>query len=43
VRVPESPHGIAGKPSRMIAKIDNILAWFARYDEDDASKDSAGE
>ncbi|MFN2333133.1 MAG: prolyl oligopeptidase family serine peptidase [Wenzhouxiangellaceae bacterium] len=34
VRVPESPHGIAGKPSRMIAKIDNILAWFARYDID---------
>ena len=32
VRVPESPHGIAGKPSRMIAKIDNILAWFERYD-----------
>ncbi|MDT8408388.1 MAG: S9 family peptidase [Wenzhouxiangellaceae bacterium] len=32
VRVPESPHGIAGKPSRMIAKIDNILAWFAKYD-----------
>ncbi|WP_181135902.1 prolyl oligopeptidase family serine peptidase [Psychrosphaera saromensis] len=28
VRVPGSPHGIAGKPSRMIAKIENILAWF---------------
>ncbi|MBS3742849.1 MAG: S9 family peptidase [Wenzhouxiangellaceae bacterium] len=37
VRVPESPHGIAGKPSRMIAKIDNILAWFERYDVDGAS------
>ena len=36
VRVPESPHGIAGKPSRMIAKIDNILAWFKRYDVDDS-------
>lgn len=33
VRVPGSPHGIAGKPSRMIAKIENILAWFKRYDK----------
>jgi len=32
VRVPESAHGIAGRPSRMIAKIDNILAWFERHD-----------
>ncbi|NVK23833.1 MAG: S9 family peptidase [Gammaproteobacteria bacterium] len=31
VRVPGSPHGIAGKPSRMVAKIENILAWFAKY------------
>ena len=31
VRVPGSPHGIAGKPSRMIAKIENILAWFKKY------------
>lgn len=31
VRVPGSPHGIAGKPSRMIAKIENILAWFDKY------------
>jgi len=31
VRVPGSPHGIAGKPSRMIAKIENILAWFNKY------------
>ncbi|MEX2498300.1 MAG: S9 family peptidase [Wenzhouxiangellaceae bacterium] len=43
VRVPESPHGIAGKPSRMIAKIDNILAWFERYDVGDASDGSSGE
>lgn len=32
VRLPETPHGIAGRPSRLIAKIDNILAWFARHD-----------
>jgi dipeptidyl aminopeptidase/acylaminoacyl peptidase len=31
VRIPGSSHGIAGRPSRMIAKTDNILAWFARY------------
>jgi dipeptidyl aminopeptidase/acylaminoacyl peptidase len=31
VRVPGSPHGIAGKPSRMIAKVENILAWFRKY------------
>jgi len=42
VRVPDSPHGIAGKPSRMIAKIDNILAWFERYDVDD-SPDAAND
>jgi len=31
VRVPGSSHGIAGRPSRLVAKTDNILAWFARY------------
>ena len=31
VRVPGSFHGIAGRPSRLNAKVDNILAWFARY------------
>jgi len=34
VRVPGSSHGIAGRPSRLIAKVDNILAWFARYRSD---------
>lgn len=33
VRLPGTSHGIAGRPSRLIAKIDNILAWFERYDE----------
>jgi acylaminoacyl-peptidase len=32
VRVPGSPHYIAGRPSRLIAKTDNIMGWFARYD-----------
>lgn len=31
VRVPGSPHGIAGRPSHLIAKADNILAWLAKY------------
>ena len=31
VRIPEAPHGIAGRPSNLIAKVDNILAWFERY------------
>ena len=34
VRVPGSSHGIAGRPSRLIAKVDNILAWFERYREE---------
>jgi dipeptidyl aminopeptidase/acylaminoacyl peptidase len=31
VEVPGAPHNIAGRPSQMIAKIDHILAWFAKY------------
>lgn len=31
VRLPGTSHGIASRPSRLIAKIDNILAWFDRY------------
>jgi dipeptidyl aminopeptidase/acylaminoacyl peptidase len=34
IRVPGSSHGIAGRPSRLVAKVDNILAWFARYRTD---------
>lgn len=39
VRVPGSPHYIAGRPSRLIAKTDNIMGWFEKYDpakQDDA-------
>lgn len=36
VRVPGSPHGIAGRPSRLIAKVENILAWFEKYKGDTA-------
>ncbi len=31
VRLPDTPHGIAGRPSRLITKVDHILAWFERY------------
>lgn len=31
VRIPDASHGIAGRPSQLIAKVDNILAWFERY------------
>ena len=31
VRVPDAPHLIAGRPSNLIAKVDNIVAWFERY------------
>lgn len=31
VRVPGSPHGIAGRPSRLIGKVENILAWFKKH------------
>jgi dipeptidyl aminopeptidase/acylaminoacyl peptidase len=34
VRIPGASHGIQARPSNMIAKIDNILAWFERYRTD---------
>lgn len=35
VRVPGASHGIARRPSHLIAKIDNILAWFEKYRTDE--------
>lgn len=32
VRVPGSPHYIASRPSRLIAKTDNIMGWFRKHD-----------
>ena len=34
VRIPGASHSIASKPSRLIAKVDNILGWFERYDKE---------
>lgn len=31
VRVPERSHTIVGRPSHLIAKADNIIAWFEKY------------
>ncbi len=32
VRVPDAAHGIAAKPSNLMAKVAEILAWFAKHD-----------
>lgn len=31
IRVPDAPHLIAGRPSLLIAKTENIMAWFRRH------------
>lgn len=31
VRLPGASHGIASRPSRLVQKVGNILAWFERY------------
>ncbi len=35
VEVPDAPHNIAGRPSQLITKVDHILAWFAKYRDED--------
>ncbi|MEO1574341.1 MAG: S9 family peptidase [Pseudomonadota bacterium] len=34
VRVPGASHSIARRPSQLIAKTDNIMGWFKRYDRE---------
>lgn len=31
VRVPDASHGIASRPSNLVAKVVNILGWFEKY------------
>ena len=31
VRIPKASHGIAARPSNLIQKVGNILAWFEKY------------
>ena len=33
VRIPGASHSITARPSRLIAKVENILSWFERYDK----------
>lgn len=33
VRIPGASHGIAARPSNLIAKVASILTWFKKYDE----------
>ncbi len=40
VRIPGASHGIAAKPSRLIQKVGNILAWFERYRSDKRTEKS---
>ena len=35
VRVPERSHNLVGRPSHLIAKVDNILGWFGKYPGED--------
>ncbi|MFK8013337.1 MAG: prolyl oligopeptidase family serine peptidase [Marinicellaceae bacterium] len=35
VRIPGASHGIASKPSNLIAKVSAILAWFEKYSSDE--------
>ena len=34
IRMPGASHGIASRPSRLVSKVDHILAWFERYKTD---------
>jgi acylaminoacyl-peptidase len=38
LRIPEASHGIASRPSNLIAKVDNILTWFGKYRTDKEKK-----
>jgi len=40
VRLPGASHGIANRPSQLIAKVNYILAWFGRY-RDRGTEESA--
>jgi len=31
VRIPGASHGIANKPSNLVAKIASVLTWFEKY------------
>ena len=35
IRIPNTSHGIASRPSNLITKVDHILAWFEMYTKED--------
>ena len=41
IRMPGASHGIASRPSRLISKVDHILAWFERYKNEGSKADAA--
>ena len=44
VRIPDASHSIYARPSNLIAKVNNTLAWFERYRGNTSEdQDSAGE
>jgi dipeptidyl aminopeptidase/acylaminoacyl peptidase len=38
VKVPGASHGIASRPSRLVGKIENIIAWFDKYRSEEEPK-----
>ena len=43
VRIPGASHNITGRPSQMIAKVANVLAWFEKWDDKPAESDASTE
>jgi acylaminoacyl-peptidase len=43
VRIPGASHNITGRPSQMIAKVANVLAWFEKWDDEPAESDVSTE
>ncbi|MFK8013904.1 MAG: prolyl oligopeptidase family serine peptidase [Gammaproteobacteria bacterium] len=41
IRVPGASHSIASRPSQLIAKTDNIIGWFRKFDRAAASESAA--
>ncbi|MEM7766564.1 MAG: S9 family peptidase [Pseudomonadota bacterium] len=40
IRIPGASHSIASRPSRLNAKVDNIMGWFAKYDPGTAGSET---
>ena len=43
IRIPGASHSIASRPSRLNAKVDNIMGWFANYDPGKRNMDAGGD